>query len=481
MDVGTLGSIAMNDTPPWLALTPEEGAALAEELVHYHAAFADLYSRTAQAHWGFKYLQGRLLPIARQSIEPMALALEGGNVQAMQQFIGQGQWTDAPLLHRHWGLVDETLGEAAGVGIVDGADVPKQGEPSVGGARQWGGRLGKVDNCQAGVFTAYASRTGAPLLDRRLYLPAEWFDAAPRERWRKGGLPEEPPVKTQPGLALEMVQILVTAGSLRLRWGTGAAACGRAGAFLDGVAALGRWDLAAVPHDTPVWLPRPAIAVPAWAGRGRRPRKPPLVPGAQAPPQVEQLAAAVPTEGWQAVLIKAGSNGPRGAECACQRGVAVRGGLPGPDVWSVFRRTLGASPELKGSLRNAPAPPPGATLVRVAGMRWPIAPVCEERTGGLGLEHYAVRTWVGWHHHRTLCVLAHHFLVRARFRVKKGRQHCPAGRPGCWSPRCYRSSRSPRRRRWRGYAISRSTTMRRMYLIVSVSSRDWMACDEVTL
>jgi SRSO17 transposase len=419
--VGTLGIIEINDTPPPLELTPEEVAALADELVHYHAAFADLYYRKEQAHWGFKYLQGLMLPLERKSIEPMALALEGGNVQAMQQFIGQGQWTDDALLHRHWGLVDETLGEADGVCLVAGSDFPKQGGHSVGVARQWCGRLGKGDNCQAGVFTAYASRKGYTLLDRRLYLPEEWFDAAHRERWRKGGIPEETPFKTKQALALEMVQTLVTEGSLRFRWVTCDEAFGRDGAFLDGVAALGRWYFAEVPHDTHVWLPRPATAVPAWAGRGRRPRKPRLVPGAQAPQQVEQLAA-VPPEGWQAYRITEGSKGPMGAEFVCQRGVAVRAGLPGPDVWLVWRRTWGEVPELKVYLSNAPAPTPVAVLVRMAGMRWPIETALEESKGGLGLDHYEVRSWRGWHHHMTLCLLAHHFLIRARERVNKGRR-----------------------------------------------------------
>ena len=110
------------------------------------------------------------------------------------------------------------------------------------------------------------------------------------------------------------------------------------------------------------------------------------------------------------------------AEFAFQRGVAVRAGLPGPDVWIVFRRAVGESPELKVYLSNAPAHTPVAALVRVAGMRWPIETAFEESKGGLGLDHYEVRSWLGWHHHMTLCLLAHHFLVRARQRVKKGRQ-----------------------------------------------------------
>ena len=262
------------------------------------------------------YLQGLMLPIECKAIEPMALALDGGDVQAMQQCIGQGQWQDDMLLRRHWRLVDETLGEADGVYIVAGSDVPKHGAYSVGVARQWCGHLGKVDNCQAGVFAAYASRKGYTLLDRRLYLPEEWFDAAHRERWCKCGIPDETLFKTKPALALEMVQAIVTEGGLRFRWLTCDEAFGRDGAFLDGIGALGRWYVAEVPHDTQVWLTHPATAVPTWTGRGRRPRKARLVPGEPAPQRVDQLAAAVPLDEWHPSLIKEGSNGPLVAEFA---------------------------------------------------------------------------------------------------------------------------------------------------------------------
>ena len=289
-----------------------------------------------------------MLPIERTAIEPMALALEGGDVQAMQQFLGQGQWQDDMLLRQHWRLVDETLGEADGVYIVDGSDVPKQGEHAVGVARQWCGHVGKVDNCQAGVFAAYASRKGSTLLDRRLYLPEEWFDAAHRERWGKCGMPDETLCETKQALALEMVQAVVTEGGPRFRWLTYDEACGRDGAFLDGIAALGRWYCAEVPHDTPVWLTRPATAVPTWTGRGRRPRKARLVPGEPAPPRVDQLAAAVPLDAWHPSLLKEGSKGPLVAEFAFQRGVAVRCGPAGPGRVAGLSAWVGREPRTQG-------------------------------------------------------------------------------------------------------------------------------------
>jgi SRSO17 transposase len=423
MQVGHHRIIAINEAPPPLDLSPEEISVLAHELGDYHAAFADRYYRKEQAHWGYKYLQGLMLPIARKSIEPMALALDGGDVQAMPQVMGQGQWQDDMLRRQHWRLVDATLGEADGVYIVDGSDVPKPGEHSVGVARQWCGHWGKVDNCQAGVCAAYASRNGSTLLDRRLYLPEEWFAAAHRERWCKCGIPDETRFKTKQALALEMVQAIVMEGRLRFQWRTCDEACGRDGTFLDGIAALGRWYVAEVPHDTQARLTRPATAVSTWTGRGRRPRQAHLVPGEPGPQRGDQLAAAVHLDAWPPYLIKAGRPGPLVAQFAFQRGVAVRAGLPGPDVWLVFRRGVGENPELKVYLSNAPAHTPVTALVRVAGMRWPIETAFEESQGGLGLDHYEVRSWLGWHHHMTLCLLAHHVLVRARQRVKGGRRH----------------------------------------------------------
>jgi hypothetical protein len=399
MPGGNLGIIAINEAPPPLALRPEEIAALADELVDDHTACADLDYRKEQAHWGEKSLPGLLRPIERTSIEPLALAVDGGDVQALQQVLGQGQWQDALVRRPPWRLGDETLGEADGVYIVEGADVPKHGEHSVGGVRQWGGHVGKVDHCHAGGGAADARRNGETLLDRRRYLPEEWCEAAHRERWGKGGLPDETRCKTKQVLALEMGQASVTEGGPRWRWLPGDEVCGRAGACLDGSAALGRWDCADVPHDPPVWLPRPATAGPTWTGRGRRPRTARLVPGAPAPRRVDQLAAAVPLEAWPPSLSNEGSTGPLVAECAFHRGVAGRAGLPGPDVWLVCRRGWGEPPERTVSLRTAPAHTPVAALVRVAGMRWPIATAFEERKGGLGLEHYDVRSGLGWHHH----------------------------------------------------------------------------------
>lgn len=420
MDRNSLGIVEIDDTPPPLELRVEEIEALADELAEYHSEFADLYYRVEQAHWGYKYLQGLMLPIERKAIQPMAQALEGGNIQAMQQFIAQGRWLDDRVLQKHWQLVDETLGEVDGVYIVDGSEFPKKGEHSVGVARQWCGVLGKVENCQAGVFGAYASRKGYTLVDRRLYLPEGWFDKDHRERWVKCGIPKETPFQTKPQLALEMVERVVADESLRFRWVAGDEAYGDNPEFLDGVAALSRWYFVEVSGTTRLWRQRPATGVPAWSGRGQRPTRERLKPGEPSPQEVREMAASLSPADWKPYVIKEGSRGPMVAEFAFQRSVAIRDSLPGPEVWIVFRRSLGEEPELKVYLSNAPADRPVSELVRMAGMRWPIETAFEESKTGLGMDHYEVRTWLGWHHHMTECLLAHHFLVRTQIRLKKG-------------------------------------------------------------
>lgn len=423
MEVTQVEFQEIETTPPALDLTAEEIAELANELSEYHAEFADLYYRIEQAQWGEKYLQGLMLPIERKSIQPMAMALEGGNIQAMQQFIGQGRWQDAPLLRKHRRLVAQTLGEPDGVYIVDGSGFAKKGSHSVGVKRQWCGALGKVDNCQVGVFVGYASRKGYTLVDRQLYLPELWFEDAYAQRREKCGIPEEISFQSKPEIALSLLETMVAEESLPARWVAADEAFGNAPAFLDGVAALGLWYFAEVSVDTRVWPQRPQTHVPAGSGRGRPPTKLRLAPDAPDAVRVDRLVQQLPQDAWQLFQVKEGSRGPLLAEFAFLRVVAVREGLPGPDVWLVCRRSLGPEPELKFYLCNAPADLPHTELVRMAGMRWPVETAIQECKGGLGMDHYEVRSWTGWHHHMTLCLLAHHFLVRTQERLQKKVQH----------------------------------------------------------
>ncbi len=429
--------------PAVVSLSPADLADVGEELAAYHAHFAPLFARREQRAWAQVYLRGRLIAdIPRKNVEAMALRLLGAGlhvarrVRALQQFIGEGAWDDAAILAEHQRGVAQTLGEADGVLILDGSDVPKRGVHSAGVAAQWCGATGKTDNCQAGVFLGYASRKGYTLLDRRLFLPEAWFDAAHAARWQACRIPADVDFQTTAELGAQMVEPVQARGDLPATWLVCDEGFGRNQALLDRIDAAGLWYLAEVPRNTQVWplrdpadgrrtRPRPQTWLPprAVSGKGRKgthvrlhPQSPPAVP-------VETLAAQLSRRRWRRYRILEGRKGPIVADFVALRALAsrsaYRAGLPGPAVWVLIRRPLPVPgqthlPELKYYLSNAPADMPLAELIRICGLRWPIECCFAESKGELGMDHYELRFWRGWYHHMTLLILAHHFLVRQR-------------------------------------------------------------------
>ena len=430
--------------PPRRTITVADIEALTEELAAYHAHFAPLFQRAEQRRWAGVYLHGSLTAnVPRKNIEAIALRLLGAGpgaerrVRALQQFIGEGRWDDAAILTAHQRLVDETLGEDDGVLILDGRDIPKRGDHSAGAARQGCGATGKTDLCQAGVFLGYASRRGYTLLDRRLYLPARWFTDSYRARWAACAIPPATPFRTKPALAAEMVEAVIAERWVRAQWVVGDEWYGRDTALLDWVAGLDLTYLLEAPRDTAVWplvepadgqtrRHRPARWVPPRvpSGRGRPRTKERLHPDSPPPLTVEVLATRLDPGQWHRYHVQEGARGPLVADFAALRAVAVRDGLPGPEVWVLVRRPVlgmdaaNEAPSVKHFLSNALADTPLRELVRVSGLRWAIECCFEEGKGEVGLDHYEVRFWRGWHHHMMLVILAHHFLVRLQQRLE---------------------------------------------------------------
>lgn len=408
------------ETVPMVKLETEDLQALVADLEAYHALYSPFFRRREQRDNALLYLRGLLSRLERKSVEPIVLEHVGVNsaaIRSLQWFLSEGAWKDEPILERHWREVEQVLGEADGVLLIDGSDFPKQGKSSVGVKRQYCGQLGKRANCQAGVFVGYVSSRGSTLLHRRLYLPQEWLqEAAFADRRAACGIPETLSFETKPTLAVHLVQEIVRSRALSCRWVAADEAFGQVPAFLDGVAEEGLWYFAEVPHSTRVWLERPDMALPVWKGHGRKPSQRQLV--AEAPSALTVAEVAQGHRAWQRETIKEGSQGPQVAAFACLRVVAVRDGLPGPEVWLVLRRHLETG-EVKTYLSNAPAHLPVATLARMSGMRWPIETCFEEAKQLLGMGHYEGRSWTGWHHHMTLVILAHFFVVRSMLTLKK--------------------------------------------------------------
>jgi SRSO17 transposase len=422
----------LDQVPVARAVTVADLDDFLDELADYHAYYAPFFL-PHQGVWADLYLRGLLTAdVPRKNIEAMVLRLLGAGpdadsqVRAAQYFISQGEWDDAAVLLAHQRLVDATLGEDDGVLILDGSDVPKQGTHSVGVARQWCGATGKRDNCQAGVYLAYASRQGYTLLDRRLYLPEVWFSAAYRARWRACRIPDDTVFQTKHELAAALVAAVREAHRLRARWLACDEGFGNSPALLDQIATHDVWYLAEVPCAWLVWpleepdgTPRPAPwtwVPPPPSGRGRPSTTARLHPASPPRERVDAWAAQVPAARWQRYRLLEGSKGPLVAAVLTVRVIQARDGLPGPESWLVIRRTLPTEaeepPVYKYYLSNAPAATPEPDLVRVSGLRWPIESCFAEGKSEVGLDHYEVRTWRGWHHHLTLVILAHFFLTR---------------------------------------------------------------------
>lgn len=409
--------------PPQVNLAPRHLEGLLAQLEGYHQTFASCFGRQASRQWALKYMEGQMLELERKSIEPMAQALVGGNIQAMQQFISDSVWSDEALILCHQQQVAHTLGTAAGVVILDGCDFPKQGEDSVGVARQYCGPLGKRANCQASVVLCYASDRGHTLLDRRLYVPQVWFTPAYAERRKKCGLPPALSFQTKNELGGAMLAGLIDRGVVPFQWVTMDEAFGRDTALLDHLHGQGKYFVAEIPRTTQVWRRRPAMSAPApYEGVGRPATQPHLAPQAPAPRPVEQIAQALAAKQWREVIIHEGRKGPLVVQIACVRVVTVSQGLPDRPEWLVVRRASAQQPvdQWKFYRSNAPRTTPWKTLARLTAWRWPVESTIEECKSELGLDHYEVRGWTGWHHHTAMTLLSHHFLVRVR--VEMGQQ-----------------------------------------------------------
>ncbi len=411
-------------------LSEADWQALSDELTDYHRRVRDVFGRREQRRWSIVYLCGQLSQLERKTIEPMVLKLLGPNrnaVRGLQQFIDQGAWLADALLGRLQSLAAEWLAHPEGVLIVDGSGFPKQGLHSAGVACQYCDALGKVANCQEGVFAVYASPAGATLVNARLYLPAEWFDEMHRVYWPKIGLPAEMLFQTEAALALAMITELAGRGQLPFAWITADEHFGQNPGFLDGVAALGKWYFAEVPTDTRVWLRTPPLCHPGPGPLGQARPQPRVAPNAPRPIAVRDWLRDLPAGRWRRYTIKEGSRGPMVARFAFERVTVVRDRLPGPRVWLIVRRSLGLQPEVKYYLSNAPATCAPVDLARLSGWRWPMETVLEEAKGEVGLDHYETRTWPGWHHHVAQTGLAHLFLVRLQTLLKKSTgSDCPA-------------------------------------------------------
>ncbi len=393
----------------------------------FHAYFAPLFGRREARDHSRHYLQALLVQSGeRRNAENLSETVPA-SARVMQRFLTESPWDDDVVIGRLQEYLGPRLGYPEAVWVLDGSDFPKQGRKSVGVARQYCGSLGKVANCQAGMFLAYVSLLGRALVDKRLYLPESW--TSDTDRCAAAGVPEESRnYRSKTKLALEMLEQALERGHLQAGWVAGDDAFGMSPSFRDGLAALGMRYVLDVPGGATVWPLEPAWTSPEYQGSGR-PRKPRLK-GGQRRTMVER-SAELPEEAWREITVAEGSQGPRSYQFSAQRVRSTSKRKLGEIHWAVYRRNRDGS-EPRYYLSNAPEDTSLETLAYVGGSRWRIETEFETEKSDVGLDEYETRTWAGWHHHVALCLLGGAFLLSLQqaWGEKDAPDHPAAGLPG---------------------------------------------------
>jgi len=403
--------------PPPLDLQEEDIELLGQIFETYHRLFDESFYRVEQTQLSRIYLQGLMSPIVRKSMEPIALALMSTErVRALQHFMGTGKWDTEAIAAIHRTQAAEAVADPQGVISVDGSDFPKKGKESVGVARQYCGRLGKVDNCQAGVFLAYSSPKGYALLDRRLFTPQIWFSQEYQERRQKCQMPEDLQFKTKLELAQEMIWQLYKEGQFPARWITCDEFFGRDGDFLDQLPKEISY-FAEVPCSTHVWFKRPKTVIGKYAGKGPKPKKAKCLTKSKTVSELSKNKRL----NWKTVCLAEGAKGPIMAEVVRIRVIESRNALPCQEIWLFIRRSLDKK-EYKYFLSNAPLDCGMKEMCHVSTMRWPIEQCFQEGKSELGMDHYEHRSWIAWHRHMTFVFIAQLFLLLVRQNLKKKHQ-----------------------------------------------------------
>ena len=353
-----------------------------------------------------QYVSGLISDLDSKDVESIAY-LHDRERQGPQKFIGQAEWDHRPLLTELARQVGCELGEPDGVLVFDPSAFPKQGTESVGVQRQWCGRLGKIENCQVGVYLAYVSGREHALVDMRLYLPKEW--ARSKRRRKKAGVPAEVQFRTRHELVLEMLD--EHAASLPHTWISGDDELGRSSWFRQELRARHESYLLAVPSNT--LIRDLTVPDPPYDGHGRRPQVPFQ--------RVQRWCAAVPEDEWQTIEVRDGEKGPVVTQAVCKLVQARTEGKPATvaEFLVVFReRQNDGTWKHDYLLSSAPLTTTLEEFARVFKAQHRIEETFKRAKGAAGLADYQVRTWEGWHHHQTLSLIATWFLTQEARRGK---------------------------------------------------------------
>jgi SRSO17 transposase len=384
-------------------LTPEAVQGCSDRLTGFLQRYLPKFYRAEHRANAVRVIRGLLSGLERKTCEPIAIQAELPR-KPIQFFVGAGKWDDEFVMTELREHVREELAEPDGVVVIDPSSFPKKGTESCGVGRQWSGRLGKVDNCQVGVFLAYAASNGYAPLDRRLYLPEDWAeDDARREKCH---VPPEIKFQEKWRIALDLLDR--TLPGLPHGWIVGDDELGRPADFRAALRSRTERYILDVPCNTTVRDLEQRRPRRRHAGRGRK-REVPFQ-------RVDDWAQNQPESRWERITVRDGEKGPLEVDAMTVRVRAKQENRIGPEERLVVIRPVGES-RTDYALTNADDKVPLTGMVRAQRQRHRVEEVFEAGNGEAGLDHYEVRSWVGWHHHITLSFVALWFLCLERRRV----------------------------------------------------------------
>jgi SRSO17 transposase len=363
---------------------------VAAELDRVHERIAGRFARAEPRARVREYVSGLVAGLERKN--GWTLAEWAGEVSpdGMQRLLRRADWDVDEVRDDVRDYVVGQLGGPDGVLIADETGFIKKGTGSAGVQRQYSGTAGRTENCQIGVFLAYASAHGHALIDRELYLPQSWTDDP--QRCRAAGIPEDVEFATKPRQAQAMIARAVAAG-VPFAWFTADEVYGQAKwlqAWLEGQD---------VSYVMAIWC-GDTLTMPAGEQRA------------------DVLIAAVPARSWQRISAGAGAHGPREFDWAR---IPVRAGQKrGRGHWLLARRSISDPEEIAYYACYGPRRSSTADLAWIAGSRWHIEECFQQAKNEAGLDHYQVRAWRAWYAHITLSMLALAWLAASRAQAEKG-------------------------------------------------------------
>jgi len=390
-------------------IAPQVFGNVMPRLERFMDPFVERFVRREQVAHSQMFVQGLLSDLENKNVESIAYRF-GQERMPLQWFIGVSDWDYEPLRDELVRQVGQTLGDEDGVLVFDPSGFPKSGRQSVGVARQWCGRLGKVDNCQVAIYMGYVSRHEHTLVDTRLYLPKEW--TTDRKRCEKAGVPKGTRYRTRHQLCLEMLK--AHGQVLPHSWIAGDDEMGRPYWFRRRLDRLDERYLLAVPSNT--LIRDLEVDPPAYSGRGRQPKRPWT--------RVDNWTAASSVEEWTQIDVRDGAKGPLVVEATKRRVVArtAKRQEGHEEVLVVIRYRDRDNDEVVKTdyyLSNAKAETELAEFTRAAKAEHRIEECIQRGKSEAGLADYEVRNWKGWHHHQILSLIANWFLVTEARRGKK--------------------------------------------------------------